>query len=272
LERRHHAIGAVRLSAEFRSRAYSSPRPIAVWAFARYFRSQFARYFASVRWAALTDTARWDRAVPTLLVANHTNWWDGFFAFLLARELGLDFHILMDATELARYPAFRWGGVLPLRRGTLRGAYEDLVAAGACLRHGVGLWIFPQGERRPQGERPRPFTRGAAHLAIAHGQPVRIASVAFRYPFVSEQLPEAFALVGQPRIFGSPPGADRRALTAEIERDALGTLDALDALLSEEAHGSFRTLVAGRLSVNKRMDRFRHAVGLLRGPFEARNG
>jgi hypothetical protein len=30
--------------------------------------------------------------------------------------------------------------------------------------------------------------------------------------------------------------------------------------------------VAGRLSINKRMDRVRHAVGLLRGRFEPRNG
>jgi chlorobactene lauroyltransferase len=272
LECRDYAIGAVRLSAEPYWRAYVRPRPLAVWAFARYLRSQFARHFTSVRWATLTDTARWDRALPTLFVANHTNWWDGFFAFLLGRELGLAFHILMDANELARYRAFRWAGVLPLRRGTLRGAYEDLAGAGPCLRRGAGLWIFPQGERRPQGERPVRFTRGAAQLAVAHGRPVRIVPVALRYPFVSEQLPEAFALMGEPRVFEPAPSADRRALTADIERDAVTTLDALDALLAEEAHGSFRTLVAGKLSVNKRMDRFRHAVGLLPGPFEARNG
>ena len=271
-KRRHHAFGAVRLSAELPSRAYVPPRPLATWAFARYARSQFARYFTSVRWATLTDPARWDRAVPTLFIANHTNWWDGCFAFLLGRELGLTFHILMDATELARYRAFRWIGVLPLRRGTLRKAYEDLAGAGRCLRPGAGLWIFPQGERRPQGERPARFTRGAAHLATAHGRAVRIVPVAFRYPFVSEQLPEGFALVGQPRVVRPALGADRRGLTGEIERDALATLDALDALLSEETHGSFRTLIAGKLSVNKRMDRFRHAVKLLRGPFEARNG
>jgi len=30
--------------------------------------------------------------------------------------------------------------------------------------------------------------------------------------------------------------------------------------------------VTGKLSINKRMDRVRHSLGLLRGPFEARNG
>jgi hypothetical protein len=89
---------------------------------------------------------------------------------------------------------------------------------------------------------------------------------------VSEQLPEAFALVGRPRVIGAEPGVDRRVLTSRIEGDMVETLGALDALLADEALGSFRMLVAGRRSVNKRMDRFRHAVGLLRGPFEARNG
>ncbi|HET8624065.1 MAG TPA: lysophospholipid acyltransferase family protein, partial [Gemmatimonadales bacterium] len=205
-------------------------------------------------------------------VANHTNWWDGLYAFLLSRKLGCTFHILMDAHELARYPAFRWAGVLPVRRGELRGGYQDLLAALPCLRPGAGLWIFPQGARRPAGERPTRFTRGAAHLALRHGSPVRIVPVAFRYGFVSEQLPEAFARVGRPHVAEPAPGRDRRELTARIETHVEETLRVLDASLAEEAFASFRTLVAGKLSVNKRMDRFRHAVGLLRGPFEARNG
>jgi len=50
------------------------------------------------------------------------------------------------------------------------------------------------------------------------------------------------------------------------------TVRALDARLSDEALDDFRILVPGRLSINKRMDRVRHSLGLLRGPFEARNG
>ena len=270
--RREKPVGAIRLNAPPSPQPYVPPRPLAVWAFARYFRAQIARHFASVRWASLTETSRWDRSLPTLFVANHTNWWDGILAFVLSREVGITFHILMDAGELARYPAFRWIGVLPLRRASLKGAWDDLAAALPCLQPGTGLWLFPQGGRRPQGARPAGLARGAAHLALSHPGAVRIVPVAFRYVFVSEQRPEAFALVGQPRLQTSGPRASRRELTALIERDLLATLDLLDAQLAEEAHGGFRMLVSGRLSVNKRMDRFRHAIGLLRGPFEARNG
>ena len=41
---------------------------------------------------------------------------------------------------------------------------------------------------------------------------------------------------------------------------------------SASAVGECRILVRGRLSINKRMDRVRHATGLLGGPFEERNG
>jgi chlorobactene lauroyltransferase len=271
-ERRHQPLGAIRLNVELFPRLYVPPRPLAVWAFARYARTQFARHFATVRWSSLTEPGRWDRSLPTLFIANHTNWWDGILAFVLSRELGMTFHILMDAAELARYPAFRWIGALPIRRDGLRAAWDDLTAAQSTLRPATGLWIFPQGRRRPQNERPSQLARGAAHLALQHRGPVRIVPVAFRYPFVSEQRPEVFALLGQPRLREPRAAGGRRELTATIEHDLLATLDALDNRLAEEAHAGFRVLVAGRLSVNKRMDRFRHAVGLLRGSFEARNG
>lgn len=46
----------------------------------------------------------------------------------------------------------------------------------------------------------------------------------------------------------------------------------LDEMVAAERLTAFQPLAEGRLSVNKRLDRFRHALGLLRGPFEARNG
>jgi chlorobactene lauroyltransferase len=247
--------------------------PLVERAFERYVRGQFARHFASIRWSSVTDRATGDDAVPTLGIANHTNWWDGFFALLISRELGLTPHILMEAAHLARYGAFRRFGALPLRRDRLRGAYADLLAADRCLQPGHLLWMFPSGSRRPQGERPAGFERGAAHLALVHAVPVRVCPVAFRYVYLGEQMPEGFALVGQPTLVApGDPRARRRELTKCFEREVAETVDALDEHLRAEALGGFRVLVSGRLSVNKRMDRFRHAVGLLRGPFETRNG
>jgi 1-acyl-sn-glycerol-3-phosphate acyltransferase len=240
---------------------------MAAWGFDHYLRRLTSRTFAAVRWGAAEGPMG---AEPMLFVANHTNWWDGFVACLLTRRLGLTFQILMDAQHLARYRAFLRVGALPLRRTPPKAAYEDLARARTSLVPGRALWIFPQGERRPAAEPPTDLERGAAHLALGARVPVRVCPVAFRYAFLGEQLPEAFALVGESWLVEGP--GDRRAVTARIE-DAVGrTLAALDRRLAIEEVGDLEPLVQGRLSINKRLDRFRHAVGLLRGEFEPRNG
>jgi chlorobactene lauroyltransferase len=241
--------------------------------FERYVRRQAAHSFAGVHWRLSRVPEHWHPNVPTLFVANHSNWWDGGLAFLVSRALGLRFRILMDARQLARYGLFRRIGALPLRRESPRAGRADLLAAAAELRGDTGLWIFPQGERRPPAERPLRCERGAAELVRAVPGPLRVCPVAFRYAFVGEQRPEAFALVGDEWI----PDSAERAMSrpALMERIAAGledTVSALEGLVAQERLDAFRPLAAGGLSVNKRLDRFRHAVGLLRGPFEARNG
>jgi chlorobactene lauroyltransferase len=241
--------------------------------FERYVRRQAARSFAAVHWRSAGVPERWRPDVPTLFVANHSNWWDGGLAFLVSRALGLRFRILMEARQLARYRFFLRIGALPLRREPSRAAWADLLAAGAELRGDTGLWIFPQGERRPPAERPLRCERGAAQLVRAMSGPLRVCPVAFRYAFVGEQRPEAFALVGEEWIPGPAERlASRRVLMERIAARLEDTLDALDGLVAHERLEAFRPLTAGGLSVNKRLDRFRHAVGLLRGPFDARNG
>jgi chlorobactene lauroyltransferase len=248
------------------------PAPLAAWAFERYVRRLTGRSFAGVHWTTEGEPARWDRSIPTLFVANHTSWWDGFVAYLTTGALGLGFQVLMEARELARYRLFLRVGALPVRREHPRRAYADLEAAAAYLRPGVGLWVFPQGARRPPHERPERCERGAAHLALGFGAPLRLCPVAFRYAFVGEQLPEAFALVGAEWLLHPGAYADRRALALRLEGLLGDAVDRLDALVRPEALAAFRPLARGRLSVNKRLDRVRHALGLLRGPFEARNG
>jgi hypothetical protein len=239
----------------------------------RYVRVQVGKHFGSARLGPIAAAeSGWDRTIPTLFIANHSNWWDGFFAFLVGRELGLTSHLLMDAENLGRYPVFRLAGALPLRRESGRGRYQDLAASRACLKPGAALWIFPQGARRPQGERPARLFPGAAELAVRHAAPLRICAVAFRYVYLGEQLPEAFGWLGRHWVLEPGCYGHRRSLMPVLEQDLVVAVDTLDGLLRAESLAGFRTIVEGRLSINKRIDRVRHAVGLLRGRFEPRNG
>ena len=250
------------------------PKPTAVWAFDRYLRWLARRHLAGVHWGAAPGAhppgGGAAASEPVLFVANHTNWWDGFIACLLTRRLGLGFQILMEARHLARYRAFLRVGALPLRRDSPQGAYHDLQRATGSLVSGNGLWVFPQGRRRPAAEPLAGIERGAAHLALSAAATVRICPVAIRYAFLGEQLPEAFALIGESWVVRGP--GDRKSESERIEARLRETVDTLDGWLGVEDLDRFVPLVAGRLSVNKRMDRFRHQVGLLRGEFEARNG
>lgn len=251
---------------------YEPPKGWAVNWFDGYFRRLFRKHFHSTRLLVSEDPSSWDPAIPTLLVANHSTWWDGFFVWMLARAMGRQPHILMEAKNLAKYGAFRWIGVKPVRRESAAAAYADLLAFGACLRPETIVWLFPQGARRPVSERPARLERGAAELALRHGGPVRLGAAALRFHFIGEQQPEAFALIGPTWILQPGQYADRRALMARLEADLHAVLADLDARLREERIDDFRVLVEGKLSVNKRADRLRHATGLLKGDFEARNG
>ncbi len=214
-----------------------------------------------------------------LFVANHTNWWDGFLACLTTARLGLHFHVLMEAQHLERYWGFRWVGALPMRRESPHGAYHDLERASLVLRRpATGLWIFPQGSRRPPEEPIAGTERGAAHLVLGADRPLTIRPVGFRYRYRGEQIPDAFVWLG--RAFTVDPGATpatarrlrRKQLAERIEARLSETVGELDERLATEDLSDFTVLLPGRLSINKRLDRVRHALGLLNGPFDDRNG
>lgn len=249
------------------------PRPVAAWAFHRYVRSLVGRHFAAVHWNE--PVLEGDAAAHVVFPANHTNWWDGFLGYLAGARLGLHFHILMEAENLERYWAFKLIGALPMHRGNPSAAYRDLdLAARHLHRPGTGLWIFPQGARRPPQEPLRGTERGAAQIALRLNRAVRVWPVAFRYAHLGEQLPDAFVWFGTPFMVqgGGEGRASRRGLTSQIEVGMRDALEALDSRVREERLDEFTPLLTGRLSVNKRLDRLRHRLGLLRGRFEVRNG
>jgi len=215
----------------------------------------------------------------TLFVANHTNWWDGFLACLTSARLRLHFHVLMEAQHLQRYWMFKWVGALPMRRDSAPGAYQDLERASLVLRRPTtGLWIFPQGSRRPPEEAIAGTERGAAQLVLGADRPVTVWPVGFRYRYLGEQIPEAFVWLGERVIMqsdaahGAGRARRRRECAAEIEGRLAQTIADLDRRLATEDLRDFTVLVPGRRSINKRLDRARHALGFLRGPFDDRNG
>jgi 1-acyl-sn-glycerol-3-phosphate acyltransferase len=133
------------------------------------------------------------------------------------------------------------------------------------------LWVYPQGRRSPAAAPLAALERGAAWLLANRQGPVAIVPAAFRYPFLSEQRPEAFAWLGEPWLVEAPIAGDRRTVMEAITVRLGAAVAALDTRLAVEQVDDFATLVPGRLSLNNRFDKVRHALGLL-PDYQARNG
>lgn len=248
------------------------PRSQAAWAFSWYITRLARRTFHEVLWRSATDWRAWS-PLPTLVVANHTNWWDGFLSHQVGRAMGRHFRILMERRNLERYRAFLQIGALPMERRSRTQAMRDLAVATACLAPESFVWIYPQGQRRPAAEPLEHLEHGAAWMLARHAGPIRVVPVAFRYPFTTEQLPMAAILVGTPWEYAAGEAATRGrpALTATIAERLTKTVAALDADIAVERFAGYDTLIAGKSSINVRMDRVRHRLGLI-DEYDERNG
>jgi hypothetical protein len=186
--------------------------------------------------------ARDEGALPegaAVLAANHHAWWDGYLLFLLARRRRRPFTVLMNETQLARFPFFR-------RQGAI-GAHE-LRAALRRLAAGHLVAVFPEAALRPAGP-PAGLAPGAAYLAARSGRP--LVPIAVRVAVRGQQRPEAFLR------FGSALPPDH----PDLERALADALDALvrglDAELAvadpEAPPAGYVRWLAGRASTDRRL-------------------
>ncbi len=245
-------------------------------AFRHYIQDLARKRFHAVRIAGREHLEGWDPAVPTIAYANHSNWWDGFMAFLITHLAeGGRFHVMMEERHLARYRFFSRIGAFGVDREHPRAARESLAhALGLLGLPRATVWIFPQGVLRPSDVRPLRFYAGASHLALeareAYGA-VRLLPVAMRYDFLQEDRPEALLRIGAPSLLEGEISA--RRLTARMEADVTELLDALRTQVVAEDLSEFQDLVHGGMSLNKRLDAIKVRLGLLpREGFDPRNG
>lgn len=234
----------------------ASPAAWAVTGLRRYVRWRAARQFHGWRFRADDLAALRSRERPLLFLANHTSWWDGFFALELGHRFGQAFYVMMQQDQLAAIPFFARCGAFSMDREHPRQAMRDLKYAASLLTPGHGVWVFPQGVRSPAGA-PLKLEAGVGRLA-AWAPDALIVPVAFRFGFVSEDLPEAFAWFGTPFDAAGSPEATMRL----VEAGMTDTLARLDAALATTERAGFETLIEGAPSVNKRLDAFKAGLGL----------
>ena len=192
-----------------------------------------------------------DEPGKTLLLANHSCWWDVFFAIYLY-EFGVipfDGYGMMEHFNLVRFGFFRRIGAFSVDRTDPAAVRESIAHAAEVLRRPrAAIWVFPQGRMVGARVRPLGFERGLSAIVARAGR-VRVVPVAFRYEFWQEERPEAFVRFGEPEWVDP---SMRRGLVDRMEARVTAELDALDRDVTAQAREHFETILRGPTSINER--------------------
>ncbi len=194
--------------------------------------------------------------LPTIFYANHVSWWDGWIAFFLYDERWrIEGYLMMEEPQLRRYRFFQQCGCFSVDRYDAREGMRSVLYGADLLRADPSrsLWIFPQGEIRPNDRRPLNTYSGAAHIARRIGA-VRCVPVALRFEFLGEQRPEALIRLGKPHLV---EGGDSKAIHQEMDDRLLAEVDQLRDDVIDGRTDHYTTALGGRSSINVLWDRVR---------------
>jgi 1-acyl-sn-glycerol-3-phosphate acyltransferase len=220
--------------------------------------SSLRKYFDRILFRTRTAPTEEQAALPMIICANHSSWWDGYVATVVERALGVDGYLMMEEAQLSRYFFFRWAGCFSVDRHNTRSALQSLQYAAKLLKERPGrmIWLFPQGEILPNDRRPLVFFNGSAYLARMTA-PVLLYPLAIRIEYLAEQRPDLFISLGQPLLV-KPGEADThgflKGCTKLLEERVTAELDALRADVIAGDLSSFRVLLQGRSSTNRIFD------------------
>lgn len=154
---------------------------------------------------------------PAIVASKHQSAWETMTFHVLVPDVAVGLKY-----ELTRIPAFGYylvrGGAIRIDRGGAARAMRSLIeGARRAAAEGCSVLIFPEGTRRPPGA-PPDYKPGVAALYAALGLPVvpvALNSGLFwgRRSFLKRQ-----GRVVVEFLEPIPPGLDRRAFMAELER------------------------------------------------------
>jgi chlorobactene lauroyltransferase len=222
--------------------------------FSFYHNKLIKKHFYGIHLAGAENYRKIDPALPTVLYANHSNWWDGFISyFLTTKYFRADDYLMMDIRQMRKYRFFKYIGVFSVDRTNPREGVESINYACELLKSSTRhLWIYPQGIMQPQDKRPLVFYSGISHIAEKL-ENVNLVPVCLRYEFMLEQRPEVFIKIGEPDIIS---GSVEKDLTENLQNKFTKLLDGLRGEVTGGNTEGFTTIFTGISSRNKTVDKF----------------
>ena len=196
----------------------------------------------------------------TVFLANHSSWWDVFFAIYWFDAVPFDGYGMMEHFNMLRFGFFRRIGAFSVDRTDPRSVRASIdYASRMLLKPRAAVWIYPQGKIVSNDARPLVFQNGIRALVKRAGR-VRVVPVAFRYEFWQDERPEALARFGEPTWVDR---GDAASIVPTFEARLTDELDALKADALTQDADRFTAMGAPRPSMHETYARLR---ARFRGP------
>ena len=179
----------------------AEPRRWADMIFQPYLTWLFKRHFHEIQ--VLGELPKIPHDLPLLLLPNHSTWWDGFFIYLLNKQIfRRTAYLMMLEEQLSKYKFFRKIGAYSIEPKHRRGIVESLEYTVELLNEGTPLVsIFPQGQLLPWHTRPLGYKRGVEWILQEYGKPITVLPLAIRAEFRGEKRPNVLFLFGEVNSF-----------------------------------------------------------------------
>lgn len=135
--------------------------------------------------------------LPTILLPNHSTWWDGFFVYLLNHYFfKRTTYLMMLEEHLSKHKFFSKIGVFSINPNNPKSTIKSLNYTAELLKQKENgfpqICIFPQGELLAWGTRPLKFKKGIEVILKKYKGDVNLILVGIKVEQIREQLPEVF--------------------------------------------------------------------------------
>ena len=119
--------------------------------FSVYVRHTLKKHFNKIHLSGEENFLNRNKSLPTIVFANHSNWWDALLPFWLSYNVfNVNAFAMMDHKQLSKYKFFRWIGVFSVDKESKIDSYRSFKYAANLLKSGTNvLWIYPQGIMLP---------------------------------------------------------------------------------------------------------------------------
>ncbi len=145
------------------------------------------------------DIPKVDDYIPLILAPNHSTWWDGFFVYLINKELyKRRFYIMILEEQLSKYNFFTKLGGFSINKLNPKEIIRslDYISDEMKMYKNSIITIFPQGELLPNFVRPISINKGIHKLVNIHQSELQILPLAIKVEFLKEEKPTVFFKFG----------------------------------------------------------------------------